>query len=152
MENWSRVVGLNEGLAPIGHLDRTAGITRQGSVRLVDRFGAHVVLANPCRSITGRRHPHRQTFYVVIGTKVMVGVQVSVLGIGMIVDPGQDDRTTGTATGRRAERLGKTHSVLGQLIQVGSFYHGIPVTSCIGTLIISDKQDNIAVSGCQRRP
>ena len=73
-EKWSLVVGLNKGLAPIGHLDRAAGITRQGSVKLVDRFGAHVVLANPRRSIAGRRHSHRQTFYVVIGTKVMVGV------------------------------------------------------------------------------
>ena len=73
-------------------------------------------------------------------------VLVPVLPILVIVQPGHDDRTTGTATGGRREGVEKHHPIGSQGVHVWRDGRRIPVTTQRGAFIVCDEKNDVLLS------
>jgi len=106
-----------------------------------------MVLSDPCGAITRLGQPNRETDHGVLGMKAVITVLMTVLTVGVIVKTGQDDGSTGTATGGSAKGVVKPCAILCQSIQIGRLNDGVAVTTGIPSLIVHDEHHDVACGG-----
>jgi len=74
---------------------------------------------------------------------MVIRMLVAIMGVGVIVQPGQDHRPAGAATRRGGEGMSE-HGALGrQLVDRGRYGHWIAIATERLALVVGDEQHNV---------
>ena len=74
---------------------------------------------------------------------MVLGVGVTIVTRGVVLQPAQDDRAARTAAGRGAEGIAKPRALLRQLVKRGGPDIRIAIAPRILTHVISNKEDDV---------
>ena len=143
-ERFFRILG-EKGFRVVGHFNGATGVTGDGLVELVDTFGRYVIFAATSCAIAAMRKVYRKADEVSVAVELVVTMLMTVMSVGMVVQPRKDDGSAGRAAGGRAEGVLEESSVVGESIEAGGFKQGVSICPEVRTLVIGDEQDDIAL-------
>ena len=91
-------------------------MARDGLIKLVDTFGRYMIFAATSGSIAAMRKVYGKADEVSVAVEFVVTMLVTIMSIGMVVQPRKDNGATGRATGGRAEGMIESSAVVGESI------------------------------------
>lgn len=110
---------------------------------MIDRFWRDMELPAARRPIASRAQVGRQTRHVNESAELVIVMLVTELAVQVVVKARKNDRPTCTATGGGTKGTFKENSLASEIVQMGRLYNWIPVTTCVSTVVVGHKQDDI---------
>jgi len=90
-------------------------------IKLVDTFGCYMIFAATSCAIAAMRKVYGKADEVSVAVELVVTMLMTVMSVGMVVQPRKDDGSAGRAAGGRAEGVLEESSVGGKSIEIRSF-------------------------------
>ena len=128
-------------------VSRASLVALEVGVEMVDLLGLDMILADAGGSVAGGREEHRQAPDALSGMKVVVGVLVSVLAVGVVVQPRKDHRTAGRAACSGAIGMLEDRAIGCQAVEVRGLDRLVAVAAGIAALVVDHEHDNVATGG-----